>query len=257
MKIGFVGIGNIAAALVEGFSTESDLELFLSPRNETRSKALAAQFPRVTRLESNQAVLDRSEIVVISVRPPVAAEVLGALKFRADHVVVSLVALLNYADLAAMVRPAVAVSRAIPMPAAAKHNCPIALYRPAPVVEELFARVGEPLVVSDEPQLHALWTLTGLITPFYDLLAVLSGWATAHGVEPLTANAYTAHLFQSLAALAQLDPGAGFPAFALHAATPGGLNEQAGREIRETGAHRAWIEAAERLLPRFGPVPGQ
>jgi len=258
MKLGFIGVGNIAAALVEGFSTggaggpRDDLELFLSPRNEARSKALAARYPRVTRLESNQAVLDLSEIVIISVRPPVAKEVLRALHFRADHIVVSLVALLKYADLAALAQPAVAVSRAIPMPAAAKHNCPIALYRPVPVVEQLFARVGEPLVVGDEPQLHALWTLTGLITPFYDLLGGLSGWAIEHGVAPLTANAYTAHLFQSLAALAQLDPRAGFPAFAQHAATPGGLNEQAGREIRDSGAHQAWIEAADRLLPRFG-----
>jgi pyrroline-5-carboxylate reductase len=272
MKLGIIGIGNIAAALVEGFCTSTgpervgadagaggvaasgtdDLELFLSPRNETRSTALAARYPRVTRLESNQAVLDRSEIVIISVRPPVAAEVLGALRFRPDHIVVSLVALLKYADLATLAAPAAAVCRAIPMPAAAKHNCPIALYRPTPVIEQLFGRVGEPLVVNDEPQLHALWTLTGLITPFYDLLAGLSGWAIARGVQPLTANAYTAHLFQSLAALAQLDPGAGFRAFAQHAATPGGLNEQAGREIRDAGAHQAWIDAADRLLPRFG-----
>jgi pyrroline-5-carboxylate reductase len=279
MKLGFIGVGNIAAALVEGFCTAAvtsgadakpvaagtagpglpqrtphpgSLELFLSPRNEARSKALAAQYPQVMRLESNQAVLDRSEIVILSVRPPVAAGVLKDLRFRPEHIVVSLVALLKYADLAALTHPAGAVSRAIPMPAAAKHNCPIALYRPAHIVQQLFERVGEPLVVSDEPQLHALWTLTGLITPFYDLLAGLSAWAIGHGVAPLTANAYTAHLFQSLAALAQLDPGAGFPAFAHHAATPGGLNEQAGREIRETGAHQAWIEAANRLLPRFG-----
>ena len=107
MKVGIIGIGNIAAALVEGLSTAprpegagtvtgaGEPELFLSPRNEARSTALAAQYPRVTRLESNQAVVDRSEIVIISVRPPVAAEVLSALRFRPDHIVVSLVALLR------------------------------------------------------------------------------------------------------------------------------------------------------------------
>lgn len=255
MKIGFIGVGNIAAALVEGFSTAAELsglEIFLSPRNEARSMALAAQYPHVRRLDSNQDVVDRSGVVIISVRPPVAAEVLGALRFRGDHTVISLVALLKYADLHRLVAPAAAVCRAIPMPAAAKHNCPIALYRSSALVEQLFTRVGAPLVVTDEQQLHALWTLTGLITPFYDLLAGLSGWAAAQGVEPRTANAYTAHLYQSLAALAQLDPGAGFAAFAKHAATPGGLNEQAGREIREAGAHQAWIDAADNLLPRFG-----
>lgn len=255
MKLGIIGIGNIAAALVEGFCTASDtgdLEIFLSPRNKERSLALEAQYPPVIRLESNQQVVDKSEIVIISVRPPVAAEVLRSLSFRSDHTVISLVALLNHTDLSSLAAPATAVCRAIPMPAVAKHNCPIALFRPTPAVEELFAQVGAPLVVTEEQQLHALWTLTGLITPFYELLAGLSGWAIDHGVQPRTANAYTAHLYQSLAALAQLDPDAGFPAFAKHAATPGGLNEQAGREIRETGAHRAWIEAADRLLVRFG-----
>src|SRR6202000_2653074 len=160
MKIGIIGIGNIAAALVEGFSTatavgapgaKEDLELFLPPRNEARSKALAARYPRVTRLESNQAVLDQSEIVIISVRPPVAAGFVQELRFRKDHIVVSLVALLKYTDLTALVQPATAVSRAIPMPAVAKHNCPIALFRPTPQVEQLFGRVGAPLVVNDEP----------------------------------------------------------------------------------------------------------
>jgi pyrroline-5-carboxylate reductase len=139
MKLGIIGIGNIAAALVEGFCTSTGpervgadagaggvaaggaaasgtggLELFLSPRNEARSTALAARYPRVMRLESNQAVLDRSEIVIIGVRPPVAAEVLGALRFRPDHIVVSLVALLKYADLATLAAPAAAVCRGRP-----------------------------------------------------------------------------------------------------------------------------------------------
>ncbi|HWB92003.1 MAG TPA: NAD(P)-binding domain-containing protein [Puia sp.] len=254
MKIGFIGVGNIAAALVEGFCTAAgggDAGIFLSPRNEERSTALAARYPAVVRLRSNQEVVDASEIVIISVRPPSAGDVLRDLRFQSRHTVVSLVALLKYADLVPLAGPASGVCRAIPMPAAAKHNCPIALYRPTPEVVQLFAAVGSPLTVSDEAQLHALWTLTGLITPFYDLLAGLSGWAIAHGVERRTANEYTAHLYQSLAWLAQLDPGAGFPAFAKHAATPGGLNEQAGREIREKGAHQAWIEAADRLLGRF------
>jgi len=29
------------------------------------------------------------------------------------------------------------------------------------------------------------------------------------------------------------------------------MNEQAGREIRDSGAHNAWISAADHLLQRF------
>ena len=253
MTIGFIGVGNIAAALVEGWCTADGgrPEIVLSPRNAARSLELADRFTGVKRLESNQEVLDSSEIVIVAVRPTIAAGVLGPLRFRPDHTVVSLVALLKYDELLAHVQPAGAVCRAIPMPAAAQHHCPIALHRPTSAVEQLFRAIGTPLVVDSEAQLHALWTLTGLITPFYELLADLSGWAATHGVQPSTAKAYVTHLFESLAWLAQHSPQAGLETLAKHAATPGGLNEQAGREIGAAGAHRVWLEAADRLLQRF------
>jgi|SRR5579872_5330654 len=253
MTIGLIGVGNIAAALVEGWATIDGPrpEIFLSPRNADKSRELVARFPEVTRLESNQAVLDRSEIVIIAVRPPVAAEVLGSLQFSAHHSVVSLVALSNYAALEPLVQPAASLCRAIPMPAIAKHNCPVALYRANEQVRHWFGAIGDPVEVTGEAELHALWTLTGLITPFYELLAGLGDWSIAQGVAPPAARAYIAHLFESLAWLAQRSPQTDLRELAVHAATPGGLNEQAGREIRAAGAHRAWLEAADRLVQRF------
>ena len=248
MRIGFIGVGKIASAIVEGLCTSgiAGLEIFLSPRNEATATMLAAKFSGVTRLESNQEVLDRSSVVIVSVRPAAAAEVLGALRFREDHTVISVIALLKYADLLALAAPAGSVCRAIPLPTVVRHNCPIPVYRASAEVVRLFGVLGEPLVIHDEGELHAIWTLTGLITPFYELMAGLSSWAVANGAEGSTAGAYTAHLFQSLAAM-----GSNFPALAEDAETPGGLNEQAGRAIREAGAHRAWLAAADKLLLRF------
>ncbi|HLZ88285.1 MAG TPA: NAD(P)-binding domain-containing protein [Puia sp.] len=255
MRIGFIGVGRIACAVVEGLCTAEptpeDLELFLSPRNEESSRALAARFAHVSRLESNQEVVDRSEILIISVRPPVAAEVLGALRFREEQTVVSLVALLPFARLRELTRPAAVVCRAIPLPTVVQHNCPIPLYRADERVVRLFGHLGETLPVEDEAGLHALWTLTGLITPYYDLLTRLSEWTVAHGVEPATASAYVANMFQSLSFLAQQSRPIDFGELARHAATPGGINEQAGKEISAAGAHNVWAAAAERVLQRF------
>ncbi len=261
MKIGFIGIGKIAGAIVEGLCTSSTgspasrpgdaPQIFLSPRNAEKSAALAEKYPTVTRLDTNQAVLDSSDIVIIALRPAVAVEILTGLHFDRRHTVVSLIPLVKDADLLPAVAPATDVSRAIPLPTVMKHRCPIPLYNASETVTRLFSAIGQPLPVTDERQLHALWTLTGLITPFYEQLGALSEWTTAHGVDRQTTDTYIADLFESLSYMAQQSEPIDFAELAQHAATPNGMNEQAGREIRDSGAHAAWISAADHLLERF------
>ena len=253
MKLGFIGIGKIASAVVEGLCTSkaNGLEIFLSPRNEKTSAYLAGKYPAVRRMDNNQEVLNKSDIVIIALRPAVAVDILKTLSFQSRHTVVSLIPLLKYAGLSPAVQPAGIICRAIPLPAVLEHNCPIPLFRAPEAVVDLFGLIGQPLPVADEEQLHAIWTLTGLITPFYDLLGELSAWTTSHGVDEKVANTYIADVFQSLSYLAQRAKQIDFAELSQHAATPNGMNEQAGKEIREKGAHAAWREAADRLLERF------
>jgi len=256
MKIGFIGIGKIASAVIEGLNTSEaasvGLEIFVSPRNEGLSTSLAAKYSgTVRRMSTNQEVLDRSNVVVIALRPAMAVDVLKTLSFQPRHTVVSLIPLLRYAGLSAVVQPAGTVCRAIPLPTVMEHNCPIPLFRAPDAVTKLFGYIGQPLPVASEDQLHAIWTLTGLITPFYELLGGLSAWTVSQGVDGKVANTYIADLFQSLSYMAQRSSPIDFAELAQHAATPNGMNEQAGKEIREKGAHEAWEEAAQRLLERF------
>lgn len=260
MNIGFIGVGKIAGAIVEGLCTSDvrNTSIHLSPRNEENSKALAEKYAiirglnnKVRRLNSNQEVLDQSDIIFIALRPAAAKEVLSQLRFDPGHIVISLIPLLKYADLVKAVSPAGTVSRAIPLPSVRHHNCPIPIFQPNDTVTRLFSHIGQPLHVPDEAQLHTIWTLTGLITPFYDLLNELSSWTTANGVAPEIANEYIANLFQSLSFEAQQAVPIDFGELAKHAETPNGMNEQAGREIREKGAHRVYRAASDHLLERF------
>jgi pyrroline-5-carboxylate reductase len=131
------------------------------------------------------------------------------------------------------------------------HQCPLPLFHPTPAITQLFSHIGQPLEVHDEYQLHTLWTLTGLITPYYDMLLALSNWTIDKGVPAATANAYIANMFQSLSYMAQQANPIDFQELSRHAATPKGMNEQAGKEIRESGAHQEYVKAADRLLERF------
>lgn len=253
MQIGFIGVGKITNAIVEGLCTSSieDTQIYLSPRNEANARRLAEKYAQVERLESNQQVIDRSDIVFIAVRPAVALEVLHTLVFREKQIVVSLIPLLKRTELLNAVAPATHVTRAVPTPTVMQHTGPILLFHSNDTVTQLFRHLGQPLEVTDEQQLHVLWTLTGLITPYYDLLHELSSWTIANGVDGTTGNQYIAGLFQALSFAAQQESHINFKELAQHAETPNGMNEQAGREIREKGAHHAYRIASDNLLTRF------
>jgi pyrroline-5-carboxylate reductase len=253
MKIGFIGVGKIARAIVQGLCTSvmRDLTVKLSPRNEKISKELARTISNVDRMENNQLVLDESDVIFITVRPNISNEVLTSLKCRAEHTIISLVPFLSLSDLAKGVEPATRLSRAIPLPTVTTHNCPIPILNSNKTVTQIFSYIGQPLLIDDENQLHTLWALTGFIAPFYELLGELSDWATSNGVKKTVADRYVVDMFQSLSLSAQKTTPVDFNELVKHATTPNGMNEQAGREVRKEGAHAVYTTAASNLLRRF------
>lgn len=253
MNIGFIGTGKISSAMVKAFCAVDQLEIRiqLSPRNKQVSEALARKFENVTRLSSNQDVIDNSTIVFIALRPNVYKEILADLVFRADQTVISLIPYLKYQELADLVGPAKNLSRAIPLPTVVNLVCPIPVFKPDGTLLELLGKIGQPLIIEDENQLHTIWTLTGLITPFYDLMAELSCWSNENGVDKKVADKYVADMFNSLAYAASISDKPDFESLSHHAATPGGMNEKTGIEIRKSGAHREYRRSADGLMEKF------
>jgi pyrroline-5-carboxylate reductase len=253
MTIGFIGTGNIASALVRGLCTADRPPpgILVSPRNAEKASRLAAEFARVQVAESNQAVVDGSDCVVLAVLPKAAEEVLRALTFRSEQRIVSLVALTPVARVRDLVHPAKIVVRAVPLPSAARRLGPIALYPTDAEVIRVLEGVGTPVPAANERDLHVLWALTALIAPYFALLEEICGWAVAAGVESSTARTYLASMFHALSVLAMEDGGVGFGELRVEATTPGGLNEQALREIRDLGGHRSFLNALDSILVRL------
>ena len=164
---------------------------------------------------------------------------------------VSFIPFLKRDELLSAVQPAGTACRAIPLPPVVTGQCPIPVFHSTPDIIQLLQAIGQPLEVYDEQQLHVLWTLTGLITPYYDLLHTLGEWTVQHGVPAATANTYVASMFQALSYMAQQQAVPDFKELSRHAATPKGMNEQAGQELRSAGIHESYSKAADRLLQRF------
>lgn len=253
MKLGFIGIGKIASAVIEGLctSTLNDITIYLSPRNQQKASELDSKFTNTVKAVSNQQVLDLSEIVFIALRPADAVEELKKLQFRPQHIVVSFIPYLTYPEIKEVTKSVQHISRAIPLPTVVHHNCPIPVFNPNQTVLQILGAIGQPLEVGTEKELHSIWTLTGLITPYYDLMGTLSQWTQKNGVEEKVANKYMADLFQSLSYAAQHSKEINFGELANHAATPNGMNEQAGKEIHAHGGHEIYKTASDNLLAKF------
>jgi pyrroline-5-carboxylate reductase len=257
MKLGFIGTGNITAALVEGFCTLPDYpyNIIVSPRNAEKAKCLATRFESVQVAGDNQAVIDGSEIVFLALRPQIAEPVLRQLSFRENKTIVSLIGAISVARIREMVAPVRTLFRAVPLPPAAQHVGPIILYPGDPAVGALLGQIGELYTVLEENHISVLAAVTALMSPFFALLGETARWAEAAGVDRPIAHNYTASMFHALAYQALKMPETNFSDLAAEVATPGGLNEQALAVIREQSGYTAFLKALDAVAVRLGVKP--
>lgn len=253
MHLGFIGIGKIACSVIKGLCTSpmKDVHIYLSPRNKENATSLANQFDRVTRMADNQQVIDHADVIFIALPPSLAEQLLNKLNFRPNHIVISFVSFLSYDKLKQAVSPASEICRAVPLPSVERHACPILVFKPNKWAVNVLENIGNTLEIEEESQLQVLWSLTGLIAPFYDLNKKLSHWAETHGVDPLMANKYLMELFTALSSVTRQTAAADFTALITEATTAGGMNEQALRMISQEKANDAYVLAAEAILKRF------
>ena len=256
IRLGFIGTGNIVSAVVEGFCTSgSPCRILVSPRNEQKGRNLAERFPQVTRAGSNQEVLDHSDVVLLGVRPGVAPELMAQLRFRADQTILSFIPVIPLRTLAGMAGPARRVFKVLPLPYVAKHLGLVPFFPADGAVADLVRPLGEPMPVRDERELHLLWAVTGLISPFYAHMELIRAWCAAGGADPAVSKRYTASMYASLAALAESPDSGDFAALAQEAATPGGMNEMALRMTREGTTYPDLRRCLDAILERFGEPP--
>jgi len=184
------------------------------------------RFSTVTIASSNQDVLDDSETVVIAVRPQVVREVLSELRFRPDHLVVSVVSSFPWQAIAGLVAPARRVTRAVPLPSTAKRLSPTAIYPPNHAIEDLFALLGAVYPVETEDEFDAVCAVTATIATYFAFANTTSTWLVRNGISEASARDYVARMMLGFTSAAVDAPEVGFQSLAREHATAGGINEQ-------------------------------
>ena len=249
---GFIGAGEITAAIVEGLSAHAGgpPAVFLSPRGKTVGQDLARRFANVLVCASNQEVLDKTDTIVVAVRPPLAQEVLTALSFQPRHVVISAMAGVPLDRLREWTAPAGQLARVIPLPQAATGHSRTALYPDNPVARALFDQVGTVLATGAELAFDAFSAVSATFAAHLDYLTTIAAWLTEQGVDHATATAYTTHIFGRLgqSLLADGDPLAELTGKHM---TPGGYNERFMTSLRGDGVPESVRRALDGVLSRL------
>lgn len=250
-QYGFVGAGAITAAIVEGLHANGaePPAVFLSPRGRSVGRDLAGRFPNVRVCDSNQQVLEQATSIVVAVRPPQARAVLTELSFRPQHVVISAMAGVQLDQLREWTVPAGQVVRTAPLPSAARARSLTAMYPDNAVARELFGRVGDVLVPSDETTFDAFSAATATFAAHLDYLSTVAAWLAEQGVDHGVATGYVAHIYGQLGlSLSHTDS---LATLTDEHMTPGGINEQVMTDLRRDGVPNLVRRALDRVLARL------
>lgn len=249
MHIGFIGTGVITSAIVTGVCT-SQLpveSIWVSPRNKEKSRILEQKFKQVNVGDSNQAVIDHSDVVVLGILPQQMEKILSDLKFRPDQTVVNLLAGITISEVIAQIDPVKQVVRAVPLPCVAIHKGPIAMFPHDEEVSQLFEALGSNIVVDNEQQLESLSIITALMAPYYAMLETIVRWAVNQGISQKNASDYTASMFEALSLIAEEAKEGDLDILIKDSMTPGGLNELAMATIEQNGGFENMIKALEQV----------
>lgn len=127
MNIGFLGTGHIAAPMARSAARQGHA-VTVSRRSEAVSHALATSGLGIC-VADNQAVLDASDLVVLSLRPAAWREAVAGLTWRSQHRILSVMAGVPLAEIAAACAPVRDLSVTIPFTFLEQGGCPLPVYR--------------------------------------------------------------------------------------------------------------------------------
>jgi len=228
MRIGFLGVGTISTAVIHAMYAR-DRErctLFLSPRSAETTRKLAATYPHCIRLESNQAVIDASDMVVIGMRPQQMDEALGGLVFRADQVIASFIAAMPPSRMAPLVAPATRIAQLVPLPPIALHKGPLLICPSIPEIMAAFAGLGDIVVLEDEAKIRIVSCASAIMSTYYEMQNSIIDWTVERGLDRSTSALYVRSLLEGLAAAGRHADEADLDALPAEHQTKGGLNER-------------------------------
>lgn len=195
VSIGFVGTGEIAAAMVRGLRGQGR-QILVSNRNAEMARRLANEEPGV-QVASNHDVVAGSDVVFLCLLASVAKAVLPGPPFRSGQTVISVMVDMPLALLRAVCAPATDIAITIPLPPIAQGGCPLPVYPASLVLEDLFGERNIVLPLRDEQALSAHLGVSALCSPLLEQMITTANWLAGFTGDRDQAEAYVAAMIRS------------------------------------------------------------
>jgi len=256
MKLGFIGTGKITSAVIIGVCTSkiSYKKILVSPRNKDIARKLKKKFRKVSIAKNNQEIVNSCNWVFLAVTPTVGEKIIKHLKFRSSQTIVSFISTMTLSQLKKAIKVKAKIVRAIPLPPISLKKGPVPICPPNKKVKDFFNKLGTTVEIKNEKLSQNFWATSGMMAAFYELLNSMSNWLVKRGVKRDKAQKYITSLFVALSEDAVVNSKKDLRVLIKNSQTPGGLNEQALKQLRRSGFYRLLNNAANSILKRLNKV---
>jgi len=239
MRIGVIGCGTIASAVVRGIADDGH-QIVVSERSARYADALAEAYDNVT-VAGNQGVVDASDVIFLGLMAEVAPDVLGSLNFREDQRAITFMAGASLEQANAMVQPARAVAIMMPFPGIAKGGTPIMMHGEPDLVQEIFGSRNTVFPLNDADEMAAFLCAQAVLSPVARMVNDAANWLGDRISDKAQGEAFLRALVASSLA------GSGTEALIQALNTPGGYNQRLRLHMEESGMPAALASGLDAL----------
>ncbi|WP_434723796.1 pyrroline-5-carboxylate reductase family protein [Mesorhizobium sp. RIZ17] len=246
MILGVLGVGHLAASMLAGFQRSG-----LGPENillSPRGKAAALRARHGFRLAAdNHDLVERTDIVILAVRPALAPQVVQDLPWRKGQILISVCAGVPLSRLG--VSPA-RVVRAMPFTAAEIGASPTAYFPDIKEAQAVLGRLGPAIALASERDFEVATVSAAVYGWAQDLIRKAAEWSSAEGLDPAIARRLTAMTFVAAGKLIAEKPEP-IDLLLEQLVTPGGITERGLQVLSARGVPAAWEEACAAVLDKL------
>jgi len=256
MRLGFIGTGKITSSVITGIynSKISFDKIVISPRNINIAKKLKKRFRKINIAKTNQEIIDKCNWIFLAVTPKVGTKILPKLNFRNNQKIISFISTINLAQLRKIIKKKSIIVRAIPLPPISLGKGPVPICPPDKQVRNFFNKIGTTIEIKSEKSSKNFWATSGMMAPFYEILKVLSDWLVKKGINRNEAQKYITSLFVALSEDSVINSKKHLKYLVSESQTPGGLNEQAVKELRKFGFYKSLGRSLDSILKRLNKI---